>query len=109
MVTHKPKNTQSYYNRGMAYYKKREYDKAIKNYNEVIKREPDCAEAYGARGEAWLHLKEWEKAKVDLSSARDSGMDIIASFHNDYESISDFEQRNGVQLPESLAVILKQQ
>ena len=28
----------AYYNRGIAYYEKREYDKAIANFSEVIKR-----------------------------------------------------------------------
>lgn len=36
MVTHKPNDAKSYYNRGMAYYKKREYDKAIKGYSMEI-------------------------------------------------------------------------
>ena len=66
MGTYSPNDAKSYYNRGIAYYEKREYDKTIKDYNEVIKREPDSAEAYSARGEAWLHLKEWERARADL-------------------------------------------
>lgn len=100
--------TKAYYHRGVAYDKKREYNKAIKDYNEVIKRDPDYAEAYGARGGIWLHLKEWEKAKADLSFARDSGIDIIASFHNDYESVEDFEQKNDIQLPEDIKAMLTQ-
>lgn len=105
----KPNYAEAYYHRGVAYDRKREYHKAIKDYNEVLKREPDYAEAYSARGGIWLHLKEWKKAKADLSFARDSGMDIIASFHNDYESVADFEQKNDIQLPEDLAAMLKQQ
>ena len=46
MGTHKSNDTESYYNRGIAYYEKREYDKAIADFSEVIKREPDHADAY---------------------------------------------------------------
>ena len=42
------------------------------------------------RGEAWLRLGEWEKAREDLSIARDKGVDIITGFHNDYISVKDF-------------------
>lgn len=104
----KPNYAKAYYHRGVAYDRKREYNKAIKDYNEVLKREPDYAEVYRARGGIWLHLKEWEKAKADLTFARDSGMDIIALFHNDYESVEDFEQKNGVQLPANIKAMLTQ-
>ncbi len=105
----KPKYAKAYYHRGAAYGEKREYNKAIKDYNQVIKYDPYYAEAYSARGEVWLHLKKWEKAKSDLTFARNVGVDIVALFHNGYESIEDFEQKNGVQVPEDLAAMLKQQ
>lgn len=105
----KPNYAKAYYHRGVAYGEKREYNKAIKDYNEVIKREPYYAEAYSARGGVWLHLKEWEKAKSDLTVARNAGVDIVALFHNGYESVEDFEEKNGVQVPEELAAMLKQQ
>lgn len=34
------------------------------------------------------------------------GADIIASFHNDYASVEDFEQNTGIQLPEDIAALL---
>ena len=42
----------------------------ITNYNEVIQRDPDYAEAYRSRGEAWQHLKEQKKADADLAVAK---------------------------------------
>ncbi|MXY99958.1 hypothetical protein F4Y93_04650 [Candidatus Poribacteria bacterium] len=83
--------------------------KAIQDYSFAIKLKSDYAEAYGVRGEAWLQLKEWEKAKADLTQAKNIGMDITAAFYNDYESIADFEQKNNLQLPEDIALMLTQQ
>ena len=43
-----------------------------------------------------------------MATAKNMGIDIIASFHNDYESVEDFEQKNGVQLPEDIKAMLTQ-
>ena len=53
MGTHKPNDTESYYNRGIASYEKREYDKAIADFSEVIERDPSHADAYYNRGNAY--------------------------------------------------------
>ena len=53
MMTHKSNDAKTYYNRGMVYYKEREYDKAIGAFSEVIKRDPNHAEAYYNRGNAY--------------------------------------------------------
>ena len=98
-----------YFNRGISYGAKDDYRKAIEDYSYAIALKSDYAEAYCNRGEAWLHLKEWKKAKADLITARDKGVDIIAAFHNDYESVADFEQKNDLQLPEDIAAMLRQQ
>ena len=95
--------------RGVAYRMKGEPGKAIENYSFAIKLKSDYADAYAARGEAWLHLNEWEKAKADLTQAKNLGMDIVAAFHYDYESIADYEQKNDLQLPEEIGAMLKQQ
>ena len=62
--------------------------------------------AYRNRGEAWLRLQEWEKAKADLTTARDMGIDSIAKFQSAFGSISNFERINDIQLPEDLAALL---
>ena len=82
--------------------------KAIQDYSYAIELKSDYTEAYCNRGEAWLHLREWEKARADLTFAKDSGMDIVASFHNDYKSVEDFEKKNDVQLPEDIEAMLTQ-
>ena len=112
----------AYNNRGKAYGVKDEVDgltlrpdsptskraviRAIKDYNPAIGLNPELAPAYYNRGVAWLRLREWEKAKSDLTVARDKGINIIIAFRNDYESVENFEGRNGVQLPEDIIAML---
>ena len=143
MMLHKPNDTEAYYNRGMAYYKEHEYDKAITAFSEVIKLHPEftevyvkrasvyfqiggfeCAiqdydqvlelkpkfaEIYAARGIMSLHVEKWESAKLDLTFARNLRVNIINVFHQMYDSITDFEEKNNVRLPEDIAAILVQQ
>ena len=95
-----------YNDRGVAYMAKGDFENAINDYNKVIQLKPDLAEAYCNRGEAWLHLQKWGKAKLDLTTAKNLGVNIIASFHNDYASVEDFEQKHNVKLPEDIAAML---
>ncbi len=103
-----PNDAKAYSNLGTAYLRKGDSKKAIDNHNTAIKLGPGFAGFYSNRGEAWLHLKEWEKAREDLNHAKDKGIDIIASFHNDYGSVEDFEQKNDIQLPEDIKAMLVQ-
>ena len=101
-----PDDAKAYSNRGIAYGHIGDYNRAIEDFNKAIEIQPDDAKAYSNRGEVWLHLKDWEKAKADLITAKDMGTDIVASFRNDYESVADFEQKTGIQLPEDIAAML---
>ena len=96
----------AYNNRGVAYYKNGEYNRAIEEYDVAIKR--DYANAYYNRAEVWLHLKEWDKAKADLITAKKKGVDIGAAFRNDYKNIAAFERANQVKLPEDIAMLVRQ-
>ena len=102
-----PELAEAYNNRGVAYKDKGEFDLAIQDFNKAIDLNPENANAYNNRGEAWLHLREWEKAKADLITAKDMENDIVASFHNDYESIEAFEVKRGVKVPEDIAALLR--
>ncbi len=102
-----PELTQAYYNRGTTYYHKGEFDTAIQDYSKAIDLNPEYAEVYTNRGEVWLHLSEWGKAKADLSTGKDMGNDIVDAFHNDYESVEDFEAKHGVEVPEDIAALLR--
>ena len=96
----------TYNNRGVVYIRMGEVKRAIEDYNKAIQLKPDSTDAYCNRGEAWLHLQEWDKAKADLTAAKNMGLDIIASFHNEYASVENFEQATGIQLPTDITVLL---
>ena len=102
-----PEHVSAYNNRGVAYAKEGEFDLAIQDYTKAIDLNPEHANAYYNRGEAWLHLREWEKAKANLITAKDMEIDIVASFHNDYESIEAFEVKRDVKVPEDIAALLR--
>ena len=104
-----PNDAKVYSNLGAAYLRKGNFDRGIQNHNMAIKLDPGSPGFYSNRGEAWLHLKEWERARADLTFARNAGVDIVTLFHNDYESVADFEQKNGVQLPKDIKAMLTQQ
>ena len=97
-----------YNNIGLTYRRTGEYDKGVEAYNEAINLKDNYGIAYCNRGEAWLHMQEWENAKSDLTTARNIGVNIIKSFHKVYNSVEDFEQKTGIQLPPDLAVLLTQ-
>ena len=60
---------QSHYCRGVAYEQKEEWDRAIADYTEVIRIDPNCAPVYGSRGRLYLFEKdEIEKAVVDFTN-----------------------------------------
>ena len=104
-----PDDANAYIIRGDAYLEKGDFDQALQDFNKAIELHPENAEAYVIRGSTWLYQQEWEKAKADLTTAKDMGIDIIALFHNDYDSIADFEQENDVTLPENIAELLTPQ
>ena len=48
---------------------KKDYDKAIEDYNEAIRLDPKEAEAFDGRGNAWAGKKEYDKALKDYNEA----------------------------------------
>ena len=105
----KPDYVEAYYNRGNAYGKQSDYGRAIADYIKAINLNPNYASTHYNRGRVWLHLREWVKAKSDLMSAREKGVDIITAFHNDYGSVEGFEQITGIQLPVDITEMLTPQ
>ena len=58
-----------YYNRGIEYDEKRDYDRAIADYNEVIHLDPIYAKAYCDRGNAWRNKGDLDRAIADYNEA----------------------------------------
>ena len=98
-----------YHNRGLAYFNNNDFVRAREDYTKVLKLDHDYAPAYYNRAMAWLREERWDKAKASLTDAADKGINIIAVFGKDYQSITNFEEQTGVKLPKDIAAMLKQQ
>ena len=103
-----PEFAEAYYTRGLVYDGKGELNSAIEDYTKAISLKPDYAEVYYNRGEAWLCLREWEKGKEDLITAKDKGVDIVAAFRNSYKNVAAFEQKHQVKLPKDIITLVRQ-
>ena len=101
-----PEYPAPYCNLGIIQAYRGDYESAIQNYNRAIALDPEEPGFYCNRGEAWLHLGELDNAREDLATAQNMGDDIVASFRNEYASVADFEQRNGITLPPDIAEML---
>ena len=64
-----PRTPSAYSNRGNAWYNKKEFDKAIADYTEAIRLDPEYAMAYNNRGRAWQQKGEFDKAIADYTEA----------------------------------------
>ena len=79
MEDRKQKLAEKYFNSGVENSKNGEIALAIEDYTQAIALKPDYADAYYYRGGAWLRLREWEKARSDLQTARKMKMDVIVT------------------------------
>jgi len=57
------------YNQGVRAFRVEEYNDAVTSFNMVIKRLPEIALGYKARGGAYYKLEKYDKAKKDLQKA----------------------------------------
>jgi tetratricopeptide (TPR) repeat protein len=69
-------------NRGAAYFKKGEYDKAIADETKAIEIDPKFAEAYVNRGIAYLAKGEHDKAIADFTKAIQLKPDLAEAYYN---------------------------
>lgn len=59
----------AYRNRGKAYFRQREYDTAIDDYDRAIELNPKDAALFDARGSAYYHKADYERAISDYTEA----------------------------------------
>lgn len=59
----------TYYNRGIEWRGKREYDRAIADYTQALRLNPKHASAYINRGIAWRDKREYDQAIADYTEA----------------------------------------
>ena len=58
-----------YFYRGNAYGKKKEYDRAIADFNQALQLHPKDAEIFSNRGIAYYYKKEYDRAIADYNQA----------------------------------------
>ena len=56
-------------NRGLAYYKKKHYDRAIQDYDRAIRLQPNYGAALKSRADAYQEKREYERALADYEAA----------------------------------------
>lgn len=68
VIRENPKHAKAYHNRGIAWHKKGDYDRAIADFSEAIRLEPHPL-VYFNRGVAWTTKGEHDKAITDYNEA----------------------------------------
>ena len=65
LIGRNPKDTGTYNNRGLAYYRKGDHDRAIIDYDQAITLDPKYALAYSNRGLAYTDKGDYDRAIAD--------------------------------------------
>lgn len=74
-------NTKAYFERGCDRFEKQDYQGAIEDCSQVLKREPNHVYAYFGRGTANLMVKQYQAAKADLDKALEIDPNIAYSYY----------------------------
>lgn len=97
-----PNNSNAHNDRGVAYERKGDPFQAMQDYNEALRIRPDKL-AYVNRGISLLRLAQWDKARSDLLSARNMGLDLESVFRGARGGVSAFEEEHNLKLPQDIA------
>ena len=76
----RPKSAASYYNRGLAKDRLKQYNAAIADFNEAIRLRPNHANSHYRRGFSKVRLEQYEAAIADL----DEAIRLRSDFANSY-------------------------
>ncbi|MDR1285172.1 MAG: tetratricopeptide repeat protein [Campylobacteraceae bacterium] len=77
-----PNNEEAYEKRALAYYREKEYDKAVEDYTQIIKLKPKDTFAYYAREIFYEMLDKNSKAEEDLAYADNLAADKLEAGFN---------------------------
>lgn len=77
-----PKDAKAYTNRGLAYYKLGQYQKAIDDYNRAIKLNPKDAYVYLSRGIVYNNLGQHQQAIGDYTKAIEIDPKLVSAYYN---------------------------
>jgi lipoprotein NlpI len=69
-------------NRGNAHQNKRDFDRAVQDYDEAIRLDPDSALAYNNRGSAYQHRGDYDRAIQDYDRAIKLDSGSALAFNN---------------------------
>jgi tetratricopeptide (TPR) repeat protein len=69
-------------NRGLAYAKLKQFEKAIQDYDQAIELNPKDFNAFNNRGPAYAKLKQFEKAIQDYNQAIELNPKDARTFNN---------------------------
>ncbi|QDL11815.1 hypothetical protein DP114_31470 [Brasilonema sennae CENA114] len=100
-----------YFYRGTSYFYKKDYDRAIADYNQAIKLDPNDAQAYNNRGISYFYKKDNNRAIADYNQAIKLDPNYAEAYNNrgnsygnkkdDDRAIADYNQ--AIKLDPNLA------
>lgn len=80
-------------NKGIEFAKNKQFEKAIKSFDQAIKADPDFVAAYSNRGQVNRLQKNYEQAISDFTASLEKGgsIDVLYSRANTYMDAKDFD------------------
>jgi len=84
-----------YYNRGNTYYSNGDYDRAIADFTQAIRLDPNLAPAYSNRARAYNSKGDYDKAIADATQAIRLNPNLAPAYYNRaiaYNSKSDYDK-----------------
>ena len=98
-------DAEAYNNRGNAYYEKGDYDRAIAEYTEAIRLDPNFAEAYNNRGSVYGVKGDLDRAISDFSQAIRLNPNYAEAYNN--RGMAYYGKRDYVKTAEDWAATLR--
>lgn len=89
-----PNHALSYYNRGSLYSNRKEYKKALDDFNLAIELNPSYASAYNNRGLVYFNMKQYKEAIDDYTCALEINESAIEFYNRGdvYAEIREYEK-----------------